>query len=110
LSNIPSLKGLTADDAGWDLELTLQQIAAIYAMQGWPVADRQPTSELLAMVVRRNVELLADNDRFNVSSLGRIIVRRSSLFPTCLEISLEIGHLDFSAALEARDGSANDEE
>lgn len=109
--NYPNLKGLDSEDADWNLDLSLDQVATIFAMEGWPLIKGPATPERLEKVINDCVKKLAETEPMVwLSYLGRLTVRRNPSAPNCLEISLDIGHLDFTEALEARDGSTDDED
>jgi hypothetical protein len=104
----PDLRGFDSEDAEWDLSIGLDQLAAIYAMQGWPLFKGVATPESLEQLINSLVTQITDAKDFTWGMYGgRPMIRRNPSAPSCLEISLDIGHLDFSEALEARDGDAD---
>jgi hypothetical protein len=98
----PSLKGLTTEDAAWNLDIFLDQLTYIYALNQWPLLKGPATYESLDEVISNLVRDMGDNGYFATMG-GRLVAFRNSAAPNCVELSLQIGHLDFTDAIEARD-------
>lgn len=102
-ANYPDLQGLDIEDAGWNLELRLDQIATIFAMEGWPLGNGVATAESIEEMIGLLVKQLAESpSKPQLAWGGRITVRRNPTAVNCLELSLDFGYLDFTDALEER--------
>ncbi|SDH17951.1 hypothetical protein SAMN05421505_11280 [Sinosporangium album] len=81
-------------------EIQPESLAAIYAMQGWPIADAEngyPTADEIEAVVRRMVDGLERDERDSATlylSSARMLVYRDPDFPSSYEIYLHVGYVD----------------
>lgn len=97
---------MDAEDAEWHLELGLDQIATIFAMEGWPLIDGVATAEKIETVIGNLVAQMAESPKLLGVYGGRLMIRRNPSAPTCVELSFDFGHLDFAEALEEREKGA----
>ncbi|WP_035800354.1 hypothetical protein [Kitasatospora mediocidica] len=107
MSQYPTLKGFDSEDAEWNLDLSLEQVATIFALMGWPLANGVATPERIEKVIDDLVKAM-NNDKYLYASYGRLSVRRNPGALNCVELAFDIGHLDFTEAIEERaKGGAN---
>lgn len=99
---LPTIKGLKTTDAEWNLDIYLDQLSYIYALNQWPLIDGPATVDRLDRVIS-NIVTDMGNNGFYATMGGRLVAFRNTSAPNCVELGLQIGHLDFTDAIEARD-------
>lgn len=78
-----------------ELDLTVDEIAGIFTMKGWQLADTEgyyPLPEEIGANIENLVWLMKDQPDTSYANLGRITVTRDDEFPGSVEIHLNIGY------------------
>lgn len=105
------MQDIDPDLAEWDFrDFPLDEVAELFNDRGWPLFDTTDVSDqtIDRLVWQVAAALLAEPEALALR-YGRLLAYRSNDNPTCIEIAMDIGHLDFEAELRKR-GRMNDDD